>query len=60
MIMFHACCNCFKKIICLFNNHDLIGKWYPLNKNAIILRNNNGVNYIKPTKVFKNLQKILF
>ena len=49
-----------KKTICLFNNHDLIGKWYPLNKNAIILRNNNGVNYIKPTKVFKNLQKILF
>ena len=25
------------KTICMFNNHDPIGKWYPENKNAVIL-----------------------
>lgn len=44
-----------KKTICLFNNHDPEGKWYPLNKNAIILRDQMGVNKISPIKVFKNL-----
>tara|TARA_Y100001958_G_C21156821_1_gene491664 strand:- start:196 stop:1116 length:921 start_codon:yes stop_codon:yes gene_type:complete len=56
----HAATLFQKKTICLFNNHDSIGKWHPLNKNAIILRNNNGINFIKPTKVFIKLQKILF
>tara|TARA_X000001036_G_scaffold440058_1_gene494066 strand:- start:4851 stop:5780 length:930 start_codon:yes stop_codon:yes gene_type:complete len=44
-----------KKSICLFNNHDLLGKWYPTNNNAIILRNKFGVNSISPLNVFKKL-----
>ena len=42
-----------KKSLCLFNNHDPEGKWYPINKNAIIIRPNKGVNKIKPNEVFK-------
>ena len=30
-----------KKTLCLFNNHDPLGKWYPANKNAIIIRPKN-------------------
>ena len=48
-----------KKTICLFNNHDLIGKWYPLNKNAIILKDNNGYIIAKPAS-FQKLQKFFF
>ncbi len=44
-----------KKTICLFNNHDPAGKWYPLNKNAIILRPNRGINFINSYKVFNKL-----
>jgi len=44
-----------KKTICLFNNHDPIGKWYPINKNAIILRPKNGINSINSYKVFNIL-----
>jgi ADP-heptose:LPS heptosyltransferase len=44
-----------KKTICLFNNHDPIGKWYPANKNAIILRPKKGVNLINSYKVFNKL-----
>ena len=46
-----------KKTICLFNNHDPIGKWYPSNNNAIILRSNKGVNSINSYKVFVKLIK---
>ena len=28
----------YSKTLCLFNNHDPLGKWYPANKNAIIIR----------------------
>ncbi len=48
-----------KKTICLFNNHDRVGKWFPQNKNAFILRDNLGVNEIKPIKVLNNLKKII-
>ena len=44
-----------KKTICLFNNHDPIGKWYPVNKNAIILRPKKGINSINSYKVFNRL-----
>ena len=48
-----------KKTICLFNNHDPIGKWNPSNKNAIIFRSKNGVNGIKPISVYKKLNTII-
>ncbi len=48
-----------KKTICLFNNHDPIGKWNPSNKNAIIFRSKNGVNGIKPISVYKKLNSII-
>ncbi len=48
-----------QKTLCLFNNHDPKGKWYPANKNAIIYRPNLGVGDIKPQSVFYNLNKIL-
>ena len=48
-----------KKSICLFNNHDPEGKWYPLNDNATILRHKLGINLIKPILVFKKINKIL-
>ena len=44
-----------KKTICLFNNHDPIGKWHPVNNNAIILRSNKSVNSINSYKVFTKL-----
>tara|TARA_A100001015_G_C15010528_1_gene722852 strand:+ start:734 stop:1648 length:915 start_codon:yes stop_codon:yes gene_type:complete len=44
-----------KKTICLFNNHDPIGKWYPVNRNAIILRPKKGVHLISSYKVFNRL-----
>ena len=44
-----------KKTISLFNNHDPIGKWYPVNNSSINLRSNQGVNYLNPYKVFSNL-----
>ena len=47
-----------KKTICLFNNHDPKGKWNPINKNAIVLRNEFGINEIKPIKVFNNFLRI--
>ncbi len=46
-----------KKTLCLFNNHDPLGKWYPANKNAIIIRPKNGVNTISPYKVFIKLKR---
>jgi ADP-heptose:LPS heptosyltransferase len=49
-----------KKTICLFNNHDPKGKWYPSNKNAIILRPNKGVNLINPYKVFSKLIRTIY
>lgn len=48
-----------KKSICLFNNHDPIGKWFPLNKNAHIFRPNEGVEKILPSKVFKKITKLI-
>ena len=48
-----------KKTVCLFNNHDPIGKWYPLNKNAYIFRSNEGVEKILPSKVFKKITKLI-
>jgi heptosyltransferase II len=44
-----------KKTLCLFNNHDPLGKWYPTNNNAIILRSNESVNSINSYKVFIKL-----
>lgn len=46
-----------KKSICLFNNHDPEGKWYPANENAIILRPKGGVHKTNPYKVFNKLIK---
>ncbi len=46
-----------KKTLCLFNNHDPIGKWYPLNPNSIILRPKDGVNKLTPYKVYRKLIK---
>jgi len=48
-----------KKTICLFNNHDPIGKWYPVNNKAIILRPKDGVNSINSYKVFNILIKTI-
>ena len=48
-----------KKTVCLFNNHDPVGKWYPCNKNAIVLRDRFGVNNIRPNKVFKKFLKLI-
>ena len=48
-----------KKTICLFNNHDPIGKWFPANKNSIILRPRTGVDSISPYKVFKKTTKLI-
>lgn len=48
-----------KKTVCLFNNHDPVGKWYPSNKKAIILRDRLGVNNIRPNKVFKIFLKLI-
>jgi len=48
-----------KKTICIFNNHDPIGKWYPTNKNAIIIRSKNGVDNINPYKVYRKFLKLL-
>ena len=44
-----------KKTICLFNNHDPIGKWYPVYRNAIILRPKKGIHLINSYKVFNRL-----
>ena len=48
-----------KNIICLFNNHDPWGKWFPSNKEAVIIRPNNGIDNISPYKVLKILLKSL-
>ncbi len=48
-----------KKTLCLFNNHDPIGKWHPANKNSKILRSEEGVNSINPYKVFKKITQML-
>ena len=48
-----------KKTICLFNNHDPIGKWHPSNKNAVILRSEKGINGINPYKVYNKLIKFI-
>jgi ADP-heptose:LPS heptosyltransferase len=47
-----------KKTICLFNNHDPYGKWFPLNNESIIIRPKHGIDIISPYKVFKNVTKI--
>jgi ADP-heptose:LPS heptosyltransferase len=47
-----------KKSICLFNNHDPHGKWFPINNESIIIRPKNGIDKINPYKVFKNIIKI--
>ena len=48
-----------KKTICLFNNHDPIGKWYPVNKNSIVIRPKKGVNTISPYFVFSKIKNLL-
>ena len=48
-----------KKKICLFNNHDPIGKWYPVNKNSIVIRPKKGVNTISPYFVFSKIKNLL-
>ncbi len=45
-----------KNTICLFNNHDPVGKWYPTNKNSNVIRSSRGVNKINPYQVFKKLR----
>ncbi len=54
----HAATLFQKKTLCLFNNHDPIGKWYPENKNSKILRPANGINSINPYKVYRILAKL--
>lgn len=44
-----------KKTLCLFNNHDPKGKWYPANRNAIKLQSKFGINSINPYYVFNKL-----
>ena len=48
-----------KKSICLFNNHDPEGKWYPSSKNALILRSNKGIDQINPYKVYRNFLRLI-
>ncbi len=48
-----------KKTICLFNNHDPVGKWQPANKNSITIRSKRGVNTIHPYYVFAKVNKLL-
>ena len=48
-----------KKTLCLFNNHDPEGKWYPANKKAIKIRSNNGINSINPYFIFKKLNRFI-
>ena len=44
-----------KKTICLFNNHDPKGKWFPLNENANVVWSNKGIKHISHYKVFKEV-----
>ena len=53
----HLCSVYQKKIVALFNNHDPEGKWYPLNAKAQILRPFNGIQFLKPEKVFTTIIK---
>ena len=48
-----------KDTICLFNNHDPEGKWYPLSKKSYIFRDKKGVDEISPYKVYKKLASII-
>ena len=48
-----------KKTICLFNNHDPKGKWYPANYNAKIFRSREGINKIKPKTILNFISNLI-
>lgn len=48
-----------KKNISLFNNHDVFGKWFPLNSNAYIIRLKGDINTIGINHVFAGVKKLL-
>ena len=48
-----------KKTICLFNNHDPKGKWYPANCNAKIFRSAQGINKIKPKTILNFISNFI-
>ena len=49
-----------KKVICLFDNtKDPYGKWFPENKNALILIPKNGICEITPYLVFNKIKNLI-
>ena len=48
-----------KKTICLFNNHDPEGKWFPANHKAKIFRSKKGVNNIKAETVLNFISNFI-
>lgn len=55
----HLCTIFQKKNVSIFNNHDFYGKWFPLNKNAKILRLEGDINTIQPNNVYEKVKKLL-
>ncbi len=55
----HLCTIFQKKNVSIFNNHDFYGKWFPLNKNAKILRLEGDINTIQPNDVYEKVKKLL-
>lgn len=48
-----------KKVICLFDNNHPYGKWFPENKNALILRPKNGICETTPYLVFNKIKNLI-
>ena len=48
-----------KKNVCIFNNHDPHGKWFPLNKNAKLYRLKGDINTISPNLVYSGIKNFL-
>lgn len=48
-----------KKVICLFDNNHPYGKWFPENKNALILRPENGICETTPYLVFNKIKSLI-
>ena len=48
-----------KKNVCIFNNHDPYGKWFPLNKNAKLYRLKGDINTISPNLVYLGVKNFL-
>ena len=48
-----------KKNVCIFNNHDPYGKWFPLNKNTKSYRLKGDINTISPNLVYLGVKNFL-